>query len=218
MCSLLTTDPCPSVSGKKTTMHGLCGLVPSVAAFLLNTIVPCNESPWVLRKRKSYSVGLASPLSVFHSEKILQCVPSHFLQPQLVLCTGSHCLLWLSTSGLTFTGCEVKAVSCLSPARNASVILWTFWDRPWKEVVKTFPCFRLLVYIHTPLWWHTASGSCLSNVVFHFFFPFMLFKLKQTLILCILETGLFFFCNVEGGKWPGKDSLSVAMLGGSVWT
>lgn len=51
-----------------------------------------------------------------------------------------------------------------------------------------------------------------------FFFPFMLFKLKQALILCILETALFFFCNAEEGKWLGKDSPSAAMLGGSVWS
>lgn len=33
-----------------------------VAAFVLNTLVPCSELPSVQGKRKSYSVGLASPL------------------------------------------------------------------------------------------------------------------------------------------------------------
>lgn len=84
-------------------------------------------------------------------------------------------------------------------------------------MVKIFPCFWLLVSIHTPLCWHTASGS-FERCFILFFFPFMLFKLKQALILCILETALFFFCNAEEGKWLGKDSLSAAMLGGSVWS
>lgn len=56
-------------------------------------------------------------------------------------------------------------------------------------------CVHTHPFVMTHSLWQPLEQCCIL-----FFFPFMLFKLKQTLILCILETGLFFFCNAEGGK------------------
>lgn len=53
MCSLLTTDPCPSMSDKKTTGMDFVVWYLPLAALVLNIVVPCSESPWVLGKIKS---------------------------------------------------------------------------------------------------------------------------------------------------------------------
>lgn len=190
-----------------------------VAPFLLNTVGPCSESPWVLRKRKSYSGGLASPLSVFYSQKILQCVPPHVLQPQpswpsaqsATACCDYQHLASPSTGCegcLLFVSCQKSICIC-----NFMNILKIGHGKKWSRLSHASGC----LCTYTPLCDDTQLLAAAWAVLYFIFFPLMLFKLKQTLILCILETALFFFCNAEEGKWPGKDSLSVAVLGGNVW-
>lgn len=56
-------------------------------------------------------------------------------------------------------------------------------------------CVHTHPFVLTHSFWQLLEQCCIL-----FFFPLMLFKLKQVLILCILETALSFFCNAEEGK------------------
>lgn len=74
-----------------------------VAAFVLNTVVQCSGSHWVLGKRVLLSRSGFSPFCLLLTKDLALCSSALFTDTAfLALCAVSHWLLWLSGYGLIF--------------------------------------------------------------------------------------------------------------------
>lgn len=58
-------------------------------------------------------------------------------------------------------------------------------------------CVHTHPFVLTQSFWQLLEQCCI-------FSPLMLFKMKHVLILCLLDTALFFFYNAEEGKCRGR--------------
>lgn len=142
--------------------------------------------------KESYSVGLASPLFVFHSQKILHCVPLHFLQtqpswPSAQSATGCCDYQDMASSS---TGCEgcLLFVTYQKSICNFMNIFKIAVERSGQD----FPMLpAVCVCTHPFVLTHSFWQLLKQLLYFIFFFPSYFFKLKQALILCILEAALF---------------------------